>query len=326
MGSLGENDFQAPLEYIKKLKLPYSFQLTAIREEDMIRQFAAVIDEFEENGDFILDVDLYSYQEITSDNEPLLVDEKNLHSLYALMDGTNYPFFKTQQTAPATMCFSIRGSDGKQLVNQSMFHFFESLMRRIAQGQVQHLSKSCDTIILCQDDPGLGFVKQMIETGHVTDLSFKRIIEITDGIYPKQVIPAYHYCDDWRVLEQNGWFPLWESRPKIVHIDVLRYPPKVDAEHAEKINAFLKRGGSLALGVLPNIDDSYEKPVLETLEDNLTVMIDICQKSGIDVGLLGSTSMISTQCGLSGASQKLTRQIHESSLDFRNIFLKSIEQ
>ena len=101
----------------------------------MIRQFAALIDEFEEIGDFILDIDMYTYRDITENDEPLLVEEKNLHSLFAMMDGTRYPYFKTQQTAPATMCFSIRGSDGKQLVNRYMFHFFESLMRRISVGQ-----------------------------------------------------------------------------------------------------------------------------------------------------------------------------------------------
>lgn len=289
----------------------------------MIRQFAALIDEFEEIGDFILDIDMYTYRDITENDEPLLVEEKNLHSLFAMMDGTRYPYFKTQQTAPATMCFSIRGSDGKQLVNRYMFHFFESLMRRISVGQYEQLLKHCDTIILCQDDPGLGFVKQMIESGRVKDLTLKHIIELTDGIYPKQVIPAYHYCDDWRILEHESWFPLWESKPKIVHIDVNRYPPEIDTEHAERINDFLRRGGGLALGILPNIDDAYEKPILETLEENLAKTLSTCQKSGIDMDLLENNSMVSTQCGLSGASPKLSREIHTLSSEFRSIFLKA---
>ena len=291
----------------------------------MIRQFAALIDEFEDSGDFILDIDIYTYRDITENDEPLSVEEKNFHSLFSMMDGTRYPYFKTQQTAPATMCFSIRGSDGKQLVNRYMFHFFESLMRRIALGQYNQLSKYCDTIILCQDDPGLGFVKQMIETGRVKDLAIRQIIKLTDGIYPKQVIPAYHYCDDWRILKHDSWFPLWESKPKIVHIDVNRYPPQIDTEHAEKINAFLIRGGGLALGILPNTDDAYVKPILQTLEENLVKTLETCQKSGIDINLLESNSMVSTQCGLSGASPELTGEIHKLSSEFRSIFLKAIE-
>ena len=297
-----------------------------MRDEDMIRQFAAVIDGFEEDGDFILDVDMYTYQELTNEEEAISMQEKNLHSLFALMDGTRYPFFKTQQTAPATMCFSIRGSDGKQLVNRYMFHFFQNLMRRIAQGQFEKLSEHCDRIILCQDDPGLGYVKQMIESGNARDLSFKQVIEETDGIYPIRVIPAYHYCDDWRILEHNGWFPLWESKPKLVHIDVNRYPPKIASEHAEKINEFLRKGGGLALGVLPNIDDAYEKPILVTLKEGLSKVIDLFQKSGIDMDSLRDNSMVSTQCGLSGASIELTRKIHELSLEFKNVFLKAFLQ
>jgi len=218
VGSLGETDFTIPKEYIKKINLPYVYQLTASRDEDMIRQFAVLVDEFEEEGDFILDVDIHTYREITSEDDALLPEENNLHALYSLMDGTKYQFFKTQQTAPSTMCFSIRDSDGKQLVNRSMFHFFERLMSRIAQGQFEHLREHCKTIIFCQDDPGLGFVKNMIEDGQVTDLTLEQIIEKTDGIFPEDVIPAFHFCDDWRSLKKDSWYPLWESRPKLAHI------------------------------------------------------------------------------------------------------------
>ncbi|TFG32678.1 hypothetical protein EU527_09580 [Candidatus Thorarchaeota archaeon] len=291
----------------------------------MIRQFAVLIDGFEEEGDFNLDMDIHTYREITSDDEPLFLKEKNLHSLYSLMDGTRYQYFKTQQTAPATMGFSIRGTDGKQLVSRNMFHFFESLMRRIALGQYNHLSEHCDTIIICQDDPGLGFVKQMIETKHITDMSFEQIVKMTDGIYPNYVIPAYHYCDDWRVLEQEGWYPLWESKVKIVHIDVVRYPAKIDSEQSEKINEFLVKGGGLALGILPNTDDAFEKPVLETLKDNLLSTLTDFHKCGVDLELLENNTMISTQCGLSGASPELTKEIHERSMDFKDIYLKQFE-
>ncbi|MGY5859652.1 MAG: hypothetical protein RTU63_09800 [Candidatus Thorarchaeota archaeon] len=325
VGSLGEPDATIPKEYISKLSLPYVYQLTSYRDEDMIRQFAAVIDEFEEDGDFLLDVDIHTYREITSDDEPLLPEEANIGALYSLMDRTSYPFFKTQQTAPSTMCFSIRDSEGNQLVNRSMFHFFERLMTRIAQGQINHLKDHCKTVIFCQDDPGLGFVKSMIESGKVTDLTFEQIIEKTDGIYPDGVIPAFHFCDDWRALKKDEWYPLWESRSKLAHIDVVRYPPEVDAEQAEKMNKFMEKGGGLALGVLPNVDDGFSDTVLDTLRVNLKHIFEAFANSGVSLELVQHNSMISTQCGLSGASPKLTREIHEISGEFPAIFHEQIK-
>jgi len=325
VGSLGETDFTIPKEYIKKINLPYVYQLTASRDEDMIRQFAVLVDEFEEEGDFILDVDIHTYREITSEDDALLPEENNLHALYSLMDGTKYQFFKTQQTAPSTMCFSIRDSDGKQLVNRSMFHFFERLMSRIAQGQFEHLREHCKTIIFCQDDPGLGFVKNMIEDGQVTDLTLEQIIEKTDGIFPEDVIPAFHFCDDWRSLKKDSWYPLWESRPKLAHIDVVRYPPEVDSEQAEKMNKFMKNGGGLALGVMPNVDDGFTQPILDTLRSNLEKVLQAFVKSGVDLELIERNSMVSTQCGLSGASPKLTREIHDLSGEFHSIFKEQIK-
>jgi hypothetical protein len=326
VGSLGEKDHTAPLQYIKKIALPYSFQITARREEDMIRQFGATLDGFEDAGNLVMDIDIHTYREIIDEDDPILPEEKYVYSLYSMMDGTRYPFFKTQQTAPATMCFSIRGIDGKQLLNRSMFRFFERLMERIAKAQVEHLSKHCDNVIICQDDPALGFVRNMIETGQVKDISLEQIIQGTDRIYPKDAIPAYHYCDDWREMHKDDWYILWDSAPKLVHIDVIRYPPEISSEHAEKLNEFMKKGGGLALGVLPNIDDSYTSSVIETLETNLTSTLSIFSRCGVDMDLVKRNTMISTQCGLSGASIELTRAIHEQSNHFKSIFVDILEK
>ena len=325
VGSVGEPNPLGPLDYVKKLKLPYIYSITALREEDMIRQFAVLADGFEEEGDFILDVDIHIYREMVSEDESLMLDEEHGHSYHLLRDGTHYPFIKTQQTAPATMCFSTRDSGGKQNVTQNMFHFFLRLMTRIAVGQVQYLQEFCDSIILCQDDPSLGFVSEMIKEGRAPGLTLREIYQKTDSIYPDSVIPAFHYCDDWRQLDFDGWYPLWESKPKLVHIDVVRYPAEVSQEQAEKVNLFMKNGGGLALGVLPNVDDAYSMPIIETLQRNLAQNIKLLKDSGVDLDLVRSNTMISTQCGLSGASPELSRKIHEESLQFKEIFYQVLE-
>lgn len=326
VGSLGEADHDLPMQYMKRIALPYSFGITAFREEDMIRQFGAVVNSYEEMGDFVLDVDIHTYREITSEDGPLLPDESYMHSLYSMMNGTKYRYFKTQQTAPATMCFSIRGSDGKQLLNRSMFHFFARLMSRIALGQVKHLEKYCESIILCQDDPGLGFVRDMIETGQINDISLEQIVEKTEAIYPSRVIPAFHYCDDWRELRLDDWYLLWDSIPKLAHIDVVRYPPDTSSEQAERMNKFMKSGGGLALGLLPNVDEGYSRSVLETLEINLAETLNKMVSSGVDLDLIRRNTMLSTQCGLSGASISLTREIHEQSYHFKSKFTDVLER
>ena len=88
VGSLGEPDPELPVDYVKKLKIPYTYSITALREEDMIRQFAVLVDGFEEDGDFILDVDIHAYREMISDDDPLLVDQQHGHSLYLMMNGS----------------------------------------------------------------------------------------------------------------------------------------------------------------------------------------------------------------------------------------------
>jgi hypothetical protein len=319
VGSVNEKDPLKPLEYITKLRVPYTYQLTNFAEEDMIRQIAYLIKGFEEKGEFILDLDMHTYRSITSEETSLLLDENHARSLYQMTKIGKYDYLKTHQTAPASMCFSTRGSDGKQLVSRSMFHFYAALTKRIAKGQYEQLSPHCDTLILSQDDPAIGFVYEMIERGKVEDLSLKYIGNVTNSLYPPDIIPAYHYCYNWINLQEGEWHYLWDSKPKLIHIDVLTFPPIMEEEQAEKVNHFLEEGGGLALGVLPNIDDSYNAPVIETLRHNLKETLEMFKKSGVNLDLLRYNTMLSTQCGLHSAGVELIREIHETSREFPEI-------
>jgi hypothetical protein len=320
VGSLSEQNPVTPLEYIKAQRVPYTYQLTSIKEEDMIRQIGYLVNGFEEKDEFILDLDIHTYRSITEDDTPLLLDEEHARSIYLLKKKGKYDYLKTHQTAPASMCYSTRGSDGSQLVSRSMFHFFASLTRRIAKGQYEQLSPYCNHLILSQDDPAIGFVHEMIERGKVDDLNLKYIADMTDSLFPKDAIPAYHYCYDWINLQEGDWHYLWDSSPKIVHIDVLSFPPSFDENQAEKVNHFLERGGGLALGVLPNVDDGYNSSVIETLELNLRTSLKEFKQSGVDLQLLRTNTMLSTQCGLHSASIGLIREIHGNSREFPHIF------
>jgi hypothetical protein len=165
----------------------------------------------------------------------------------------------------------------------------------------------------------------MIKRGQVPGLSVRDVSERTDRVYPDGIIPAFHYCDDWRKVEVDGWFPLWESKPKIAHIDLVRYTPTLDEPQVEKVNDFLKRGGSLALGVLPNVNDGYSDTLLKTLETNLKNSLEKMNESGVDLDLIRTNALVSTQCGLSGASPTLCREIHEESLKFQDIFFHTLD-
>ena len=111
-----------------------------------------------------------------------------------------------------------------------------------------------------------------------------------------------------------------------MHIDLVSYKPILETEQAEKINQFFEKGGGLALGVLPNVDDGFSDSVIEVLKRNLGSAVANFAKSGVSIELLGKASMISTQCGLSRASSKLTREIHSSSHMFPEIFVEALSK
>ncbi len=309
VGSVGERSPDAPLEYVSRLPLPYVYQLPT-DAEDMIRQFACLVDGFEEEDTYTLDVDMAVYRDVTEGDSPLLPDPAHDHALYALVRDRHYRHLKTQQTAPMTMCFSIHSSDGAQHVSLHMLYFYTALMRRVAAGQYEHLSGHCDWLVLCQDDPALGLVLQSLANRDVPGLTLRRIVQLTDSVYPPGVAPAFHYCDDWRAVLTADWHALWDGRPRIVHVDLVSFAPEVSSEQAEKMNHFLERGGAIAMGVLPNVDSAYAAPVRDTLRHNLSTSLAVMVESGVDIDLLAEAAMVSTQCGLSRASPELTREVH----------------
>ncbi len=320
VGSVGARDYTAPLDYITDLAVPYWYQLPRFKEEDMVRQFAYLIDGFEEEEDFTLDVDMYTYSEIMQDDSPLIPDNKHAHGLHLLRSRGPFVDFKTQQTAPATMAFTIRGPDGGQLLSKSMISFFASLMARVAAGQVEFLESFCDNIILCQDDPALGHTINMIQSNRIGGLEVGELARATESVYPKGAIPAYHYCDDWRRLRFGDNYFLWDSKARLIHIDVLHYPPHLESEQSEAINHFIERGGGFALGVIPNNEEAFFDSVIELLRRGLQSTFQGFTDSGVSIELITENSMVSTQCGLSGLSDALTERIHAESRKFDGVF------
>jgi len=325
VGSLVEKQSGEALEYVLNLKLPYTYQTPSIQEEDMIRQFGAVLENFEKEGTFIFDVDRDSFTDMMGDTDALLPYQSHFHSIYDIIEYGPFNFLKTQLTAPASMCYSIRDSSGTQLLTPQMFKFFTSLMSRISKGYFQHFKDSVQTLMVCLDDPALGFVIDMIENGKAPGLIPKQIMGSTDSILPSGVIPIYHYCYDWRILISEGSHLLWESSPKIAHLDMVSYPPNIDSEQAELVNNFLETGGGIALGVLPNIDTAYERGVLPVFEESLLRTLRLLQESGVDLSLLQSNSLVSTQCGLSGASPQISREIHNGDEKYPEIVDRSFK-
>jgi hypothetical protein len=198
-------------------------------------------------------------------------------------------------------------------------------MERIGTGYLKHFEKNVQTLFVCLDDPAFGFVADLIETGKAPGLSARQIMKVTDRILSLFKVPIYHYCYDWRILESEGIHLLWNSAPKIAHLDMIAYPPDISSEQSELINRFLEQGGGIALGVLPNTDAGYNGSVIDVFKQSLTKTLKLLEKSGVDLNLLRYNMLVSTQCGLSGASPKLSREIHQGDTKYPEIVANTLD-
>jgi hypothetical protein len=326
VGSLVEAILDDAQDYVLNLALPYAYQRPESPEEDMIRQFGALLKGFEDDGTFIYDAGLDAYREMLENDDPLLPLPENFRSIYTLPKGRSFPFFKNELTAPSTMCYSIRGIDGKQHLTPQMFRFYGTLMSRVAKGYQKHFADSVGKMIICQDDPSFGFVAEAIKVGNAPGLTARQMMKTTDSIYPDGIIPAYHYCYDWRVLEEEHTHLIWESKPKIAHLDLITYPPVVDEAQAELMNRFLDSGGCIALGILPNVDSAYHESVIEYFRKSLRTTLSHLAATGVSMDLLQTRCLVSTQCGLSGATPSLAKEIHLHDKRYSEIVMEMLKE
>ncbi len=326
VGSLVEAVLDDAQEYVLGLALPYAYQRPENPKEDMIRQFGALLKGFEDEGTFIYDANFDAYCKMLSGEDILLPLPENFRSTYTLPKGRNFPFFKSEHTAPSTMCYSIRGIDGKQHLTPQMFRFFSALMSRVARGYQKHFADSVENLVICQDDPAFGFVVEAINVGNAPGLTAQQMMKTTDSIYPEGVIPAYHYCYDWRILEEDGTHLIWQSKPKIAHLDLLTYPPDIDQVQAELVNKFLDMGGCIALGILPNVDTAYHESVIEYFNKSLRTTLSRLDAAGVSMDLMQANCMVSTQCGLSGATPALSREIHLLDKRYAEITIETLNE
>ena len=107
---------------------------------------------------------------------------------------------------------------------------------------------------------------------------------------------------------------------------MVSYPPEIDRDQAELVNGFLQKGGAIALGVLPNTDSPYELPVLEVFRKHLANTLRLFGESGVDLALLEQNTMVSTQCGLSGASAGISKRIHTEDHKYPEIVKEVFKQ
>lgn len=204
----------------------------------------------------------------------------------------NVKAVKGQITGPISFGLTITDQNRRPLLYDDVLaEALAKHLRMKAKWQEQKLQSICSTTIISIDEPylssvGSGFIS--ISRKQVTDL----LEEVMGGLNGLKMI---HCCGntDWAVLLNTS-------------VDILSFDAYEHSEalslYPSEVKSFLDRGGVLAWGIVPNIEQDISREIEENVLHRLSKAMKSLSKKGIDYDIIRSHCLITPSCGLGAVS------------------------
>ncbi len=315
IGSLPHKDPQKALDIVtaSMSEVPYWPQLPALGfGENMYAQFSftlpgAKVDSHRKR----ITVDLNDYDPetfytavVTDDVEHFAHTKDHFQGLYALLDkykGRKIPAVKGQVTGPVSAGLQILDHNGKAAIYDEAYG--EIIRRNLnmqAKWQARKLKEISDRPVLFLDEPSLTLIGTPFAS-----ISQRQVVEWTDEVLEGvDAIKAMHCCGN------TDWPLLLSTSIDMLSFDAYNYAHTVSLFPRE-VSAFLDRGGSIAWGLIPNMEDQIARETVGSLLQRFEKYMDMLYRKGMDLDLILERSLITPQCGLGGLDEPNAERVLE---------------
>lgn len=315
IGSLPHTDPRKALDLVTSSmsEVPYWPQLPALGfGENMYAQFSTALPGIDVDGrKKRITVDLNDYDPeafytavVTEDVEHFAHPRENFHGLYSLLDrfkGRKIGAVKGQVTGPVSAGLQILDRNGKAAIYDEAYG--EIIRRNLnmqARWQARKLKEISDRPIIFLDEPSLTLIGTPFAS-----ISQRQVIEWTDEVLDGvDAIKGMHCCGN------TDWPLLLSTSIDLLSFDAYNYAHTVSLFPRE-VSAFLDRGGSIAWGLIPNMEDQIAKETVGSLLQRFERYMDMLYRKGMDLDLLLERSLITPQCGLGGLDETKAERVLE---------------
>jgi len=227
---------------------------------------------------------------IENDIDKFPVTEEYAAGLHAClnMSGLSPVAVKGQVTGPIS--FGLTATlDDKQpiLYDEVLSDAAARLLRLKAAWQERELSKLCKNTIIFVDEPAMssyGSAFFSLPQPRVEAL----LEEVLGGI---NGIKGVHCCGN------TDWSLILNTSTDIVSFDAYSYAESLSLYPAE-VKQLLGRGGAIAWGIVPNVEDSMCRETVASLKDRLEAAMAPFTRKGITMQQLVEHSLLTPSCGL----------------------------
>ena len=238
---------------------------------------------------------------------PPLRGASGFHALIAHLDksGTdNIDFLKGQIAGPLTVGLNLKDEKGRYAYYQEELR--DVIVRTLAlnaRSQACALSQLGPQSIIFVDEPAISAYGTR---DHLT-MTREMIMEDMDMIFrsaeSENALVGVHAC------EAIDWSLLLGSKMQILSLDAYRFGNSINY-YLPQIKNFLERGGIMAWGIVPTLDDPFEQDP-DSLLSLLKALLSRMAEGGLDPEFVIRQSMITPSCGAGLLSVEKSQRIYE---------------
>jgi hypothetical protein len=226
--------------------------------------------------------------------------------------GTQRPFVKVQTAGPLTMTLTVTDQDKRALYYNDEFR--DMIVKAVivkCLWQIERMKPYAGKVICFSDEPIL------TAFGSSTYISVKKedvvslIGEVMEAIKAVGAIPGIHCCGN------TEWSIPLEAGVEMLNFDAFGCGDSL-ALYSDSVHSFLKRGGTLAWGIVPTSNAIHDNPpnvLAEKLEGYFKGLAD----KGIDRGLLAERAVLTPSCGTGTLSPEDAELVYSTLSDLSKL-------
>ncbi len=227
----------------------------------------------------------------------------HVEGLYALLEQENlHPkAVKGCVTGPLSWGMTVTDENKRPILYHDMLGDavpkFLKLKARWEENELRKISKN--TIIFV-DEPIMASYGSVIAAGPFSkpEKIIEMINEVYDGI---SGLKGIHCCGN------TDWSILLKTKMDILNFDAYAYAQSL-ALYPDEVKKFIKRGGCVGWGIVPNQNEPLSKESVASLKDRLEEAMAPFTRNGLSIKEVAKQSLLLPCCGLNALTEEGTER------------------
>jgi hypothetical protein len=215
--------------------------------------------------------------------------------------GRKLKFAKGHITGPVSYALFVTDENKRAIMyDKDIYEVTTKVLAMKARWQIRRLKELAENVIIFIDEPYLVSIGSSYVTMDIND-AMAKLDEVIAAIKEEGALAGLHCCGN------TDWPLILKRNLDILNFDAYNFTKEFSL-YAADINDYLKRGGTIAWGMIPSSDASL-KETESSLKEKMLKALDALAAKGIDRKNI--SSLITPSCGVGSLDEETAKKVFD---------------